>query len=578
MEVDEVLDAAVIGAQPLFAGLSDEVKERILGLARRIELDEDHRIVTEDTLGDSAYILVEGRVCVVQRGRQVRELGPGSVFGELSLIDGAPRSATIVTMTPVVCLELQREHLWRLFEEQPSVMAQVMRGLVMRLRELERPIDRLTGLPNRMMFEELLAMALSRAERSGSAVAVLHVGLDGFRLVNEGLGSVEADRILMEVTARLAVSSPGTVSRAGDDEFLILVADVDGTGADDRADEDDPGFIAAEAAAHAVADLLRKPFVSGEQEIVITASTGAAIFPRYSENATTLMRDAATAMRESKEDGPGGHLVSTKGTGDPEGRLQLVNDLRRAVEANSWKLLYQPVVGLLDGKLVGVEALVRWERDGELVSPAVFIQLAEDLGFIDAIGDWVMEESCRQSQVWRDEGLDLRMSFNLSPRELRCDDLVERLTALLEKYGVPPTQMVVEVTETSMETLPDLVRGVLGRLAIAGMGISIDDFGTGYSSLSRLKDMPISTLKIDRSFVSELPDHDGAVNVVRAVIRLAESLRMVSLAEGIETPEQRSMLTTLGCQLGQGYLFAKPLPPERILEIAREGGRPMGEG
>ncbi len=577
MEVDQVLDAAVVGAQPLFAGLSDEVKQRILALTRRIELDEGHRIVTEDTPGDSAYIVLEGRVRVVQRGRQVRELGPGSVFGELSLIDGAPRSATIETAMPAVCLELQREHLWRLFEEQPSVMAQVMRGLVMRLRELERPIDRLTGLPNRMMFEELLTMALVRAERADAAVAVLHVGLDGFRLIGEGLGSVEADRILVEVAARLAASAPGTVARAGDDEFLILVADVEGASRAERADADDPGFLAAEAAAHAVADLLREPFLSGEREVFVTASTGAAIFPRYSETAATLMRDAATAMRESKGDGPGGHLVSTKGTENPEERLQLVNDLRRAVDANSWRLLYQPVVGLLDGKMVGVESLIRWERDGELVSPAAFIPLAEDLGLIDAIGDWVMEESCRRSKVWRDEGLDLRMSFNLSPRELRCDDLVDRLTALLERYGIPPTQMVVEVTETSMETLPDLVRGVLGKLAIAGMGISIDDFGTGYSSLSRLKDMPVSTLKIDRSFVSELPDHDGAMNVVRAVIRLAESLGMVSLAEGIETPEQRSMLTTLGCQLGQGYLFAKPLPPERILEISRAGGRPMGE-
>lgn len=576
MEIEQVMDLAVLGAQPLFSGISDEAKQHLVAAGVEVAFAEGAKILVEGESGETAYILVAGRVSVLQRERQVRDLLVGSVFGELSLLDGGPRTATIVAAEDSRCLAISRADLWALFEREPSVMGQVLKGLVNRLREHERPVDRLTGLPNQAFFEELLSMSLDRSVAEGSGVAVLHIGLDGFRLINEGLGSVEGDRILQEVGERFVRAVTGTVARAGNDEFLVLLTDIPvDSGEDDMAE--DAAFIAADAGAHAIKDILAAAFTADEREVFLTASVGAAVYPRYSENATTLMRDAATAMQDSKRIGPGSHLVSTQGTSDPVGRLQLVTELRRAVEAKAWKLLYQPVVDLDDGRMVGVEALVRWDRDGEFVSPAVFIPLAEDLGLINEIGDWVMEESCRQSRAWRDAGLDLRISFNLSPRELHSDTLVTRLTDLLAEHEVPATRMVVEVTESSMESDPEHTRGILGMMAVAGLGVSIDDFGTGYSSLSRLTDMPVSTLKIDRSFVMDLPDREAAVGVVRAVIRLAESLGMTSLAEGIETDAQRVMLKVLGCKLAQGYFFGKPLSPEKIFAVHEQGGYPMGE-
>ena len=333
-------------------------------------------------------------------------------------------------------------------------------------------------------------------------------------------------------------------------------------------------FDVADSVVAEIHNAIAEPFIVDGREVTLTISAGFAVYPAFSEDPSTVLRDAIAAMSESKALGPGGHLVSTKGSGDAIGRLQLVNEVRHAAEMEDWALLYQPIVDLSDGQMVAVEALIRWRKDGGLVAPYAFLPMAEDLGLIPVIGDWVMREVCRQSQAWRDAGLDLKISFNLSPRELSNPALVDRLVGLVEQHGVPQGKLVVEIVETSAEADPEATQKVLLALADRGIGVSIDDFGTGYSSLSRLKDMPVSTLKIDRSFVLALPD-DDASSVVRAVVGLAESLQMASLAEGIETTQDRSILTELGCKLGQGYLFAKPLDPQTILQVSRDGNRPL---
>lgn len=571
--VDELIDIA--GRTPLFGMMPRASRQRILDLGEHMHFDAGETIIDQGEEGSTAYILLSGQVRVSRKGQQVIDLEPGAVFGELSLIDGGARSASVFARTEVTALMLNHETLWSVLRDEPSVMEQVLREMTRRLREYERPIDQLTGMPNRAMFEELLGMSLELAERDGSAVAVVSLGLDGFRLVNEALGSVGGDRVLQMVADRLRDTVPGTVARAGNDEFLALITD---TQRELRgvADEEDV-FDLADAVVSDIHRALAEPFIVDGREVTLSVSAGFAVYPAFSEDPMTVLRDSVAAMNESKKGGPGGHLVSTKGSGDAVGRLQLVNEVRHAAEMESWALLFQPIVDLSNGEMIAVEALIRWRKDGKLIPPGVFLPMAEDLGLIAVIGDWVMRETCRQSQAWRDEGLDLKISFNLSPKELSNPKLVERLVGLVDKHQIPKGKLVVEIVETSAETDPEATQKVLTDLAARGIAISIDDFGTGYSSLSRLKDMPVSTLKIDRSFVIELPQDDAA-NVVRAVVGLSDTLSMTSLAEGIETEEQRDTLKSLGCQLGQGYLFGKPLDPAVILEVSRRDNKPFGEG
>jgi diguanylate cyclase (GGDEF)-like protein len=419
------------------------------------------------------------------------------------------------------------------------------------------------------MFEELAELSVARAAKHDAAVAVLAVDLMDFRLVNDSLGRRAGDQLLVAVAERLREATRETdlVARRGGDQFLLLLADLDVEDAGP-----DAAVLRAEAAAERVHSSLAAPFVVDGIEVYLAAAIGVGLFPRDADDAASLQRNAETAMFDAKRAGGTGFVLSAGPDGDSGARLHFVNRLRKAVEAQRWTLHYQPVVDLADGTMVGVEALIRWiEPDGTVVPPNEFIPLAEELGLIERIGDWVVSELTYQVAAWRELDIDIEVGFNLSPRQFWQPDLARRIRQEFQLGGVDPERVLVEVTETSAMMDPDRAQEVFRELTDAGFAIAIDDFGTGYSSLSRLRTMPVRVLKIDRSFVSNVHEDRQAASIVSAFLELANGLDLVTLAEGIETEEELAFLRERGCRLGQGFYFSKAVPPEEIIAFAFGG-------
>ena len=430
--------------------------------------------------------------------------------------------------------------------------------------------DELTGLPSRSMFEELLELSLARARRHEGSVAVACVDVDDFRLVNDSLGHASGDQLLKMVADRLREATRETdlVARRGGDQFLMLIADLERETAGDM----DTAVVRAEAAAQRVQQAMTAPFEVGGTEVYLSVSVGLSLYPQDAEDAGGLQRNADAAMYESKKAGPAGYVVSSHGAFDSAAKLQFVTRLRKAVETQRWALHYQPVLELGSGTMTGVEALIRWiEPDGTMVPPIEFIPLAEELGLIELIGDWVVRELVYQAQAWRELGIDLEIGFNLSPRQFWQPDLSERILARIHEGSIDPARVMVEITETSAMMDPDRAQRILSQLHEGGLRIAIDDFGTGYSSLSRLREMPVSVLKIDRSFVSNVDTDGQSASIVSAFLELARGLEMTTLAEGIETDAELAFLIDHDCQLGQGFLFSRPVPPEEIIALALGG-------
>jgi diguanylate cyclase (GGDEF)-like protein/PAS domain S-box-containing protein len=431
--------------------------------------------------------------------------------------------------------------------------------------------DKLTGLPNKAMFEELLELSIARARRHDLAVCVITTDLDDFKLVNDSLGHERGNELLGKLAERLREATRETdlVARPGGDEFLLLLSDLERGGTPGAGDP----VLAAEAVASRVREALNEPFDLDGTEVYVTASIGIALFPNHAGDANELLRISDAAMYQSKRAAPGGYVVYSDKSDDSLGRLSLSTRLRKAVEHENWELHYQPIVDLGDETMVGVEALIRWnDPSGGLVPPGEFIPLAEEMGLIEAIGDWVVEELARQDAAWRAEGLDVEMSFNLSPRQLWRPDIATRILSRLAANNVDPTKTIVEVTESTAMTDPDRTLRILWDLHSRGLRLAIDDFGTGYSSLSRLKHMPVDILKIDRSFVRDVHADEQAGNMVKAIIQLADGLGMTPLAEGIETEREWQFLLESGCRLGQGFFFCRPIPAADILARHRRAG------
>jgi diguanylate cyclase (GGDEF)-like protein/PAS domain S-box-containing protein len=439
--------------------------------------------------------------------------------------------------------------------------------------------DRLTGLPNRTMFDELLGLSLARARRHQLGVVVVTVDLDDFKLVNDSLGHQAGDGILVQFAQRLSDATRETdlVARPGGDEFLLLLSDLDRTRSGPGGHES--VTVAAESVALRIQEALRTPFTIGDTELYVTASLGISQFPEDAADAPTLLKNAETAMFRSKRSGPGGYVLHAKDDADSIVRLSMSTRLRRAVEQEQWMLHYQPLIDLVGAKMIGVEALIRWpEPNGGLVPPGDFIPLAEEMGLIEAIGAWVIDEVCRQDRAWREQGIELDISFNLSPRQLWQSDVADRIVTPILGSGMDPARVTVEITESTAMTDPDRTLGILHELHARGLKLAIDDFGTGYSSLARLRYMPVDVLKIDRSFVRELDRDEQNASMVSAMVALASNLGMTPLAEGIETEAEWRVLLERGCPHGQGFFFSRPVPADEIVAIHRRASLHVVEG
>jgi EAL domain-containing protein (putative c-di-GMP-specific phosphodiesterase class I) len=307
-------------------------------------------------------------------------------------------------------------------------------------------------------------------------------------------------------------------------------------------------------------------------EFFASASIGVSLFPQDATDATSLLKNADSAMYQSKKTEPGGYVVYSSGADDAIDRLSFTTRLRRAVEQEHWVLHWQPVVDLSDGSVTGLEALIRWrDPNGGIVPPGEFIPIAEELGLIEAIGDWVIGELARQRKAWEAAGVDVRVGFNLSPRQLWSGHLAEKVIEKLSGAGVDPGDVIVEITESTAMADPDRTQRVLTELHAWGLSLAIDDFGTGYSSLARLKHLPEDILKIDRSFIHDVDRDEDSGRMVEAMVQLAHGLGMTPLAEGIETAEELAFLRDVGCTLGQGFYFARPVPAEEIPALLERG-------
>jgi diguanylate cyclase (GGDEF)-like protein/PAS domain S-box-containing protein len=419
--------------------------------------------------------------------------------------------------------------------------------------------DALTDLPNRLLFQEHLEQALARAQRGDLAVAVLFVDLDDFKLVNDSYGHTTGDELLRVVAARLreAVRASDVVARLGGDEFLVLVADIDlATAAD-----------AAERVAENIRTAVRAPVVLGPGELYAHASIGAALYPADAASADELLSKADIAMYRAKQSDRVGLRPAVASSIDAAGQLATVARLRHALERRELVLHYQPLIALNEGRMVGVEALIRW-NDGTrgLVGPDSFVPLAERAGLIGPISEWVVDAACAQVARWRAAGLDLYASVNMPALMWRPAE-IQRLLAAVRRSGVPADRLMIEITESAAIERPASLEPIMADLHRLGVRVAIDDFGTGHSSLERLSQMRVTTLKIDRSFIAAVPGDRRVSLLVATIIQLARNLGLEPLAEGVETEAQRRFLVEHGCLVGQGYYFSRAVPAHQIAAL-----------
>ena len=419
--------------------------------------------------------------------------------------------------------------------------------------------DVLTGLPNRALFMERIESILNDPDKNLQIHAVLFLDLDRFKLINDTMGHDTGDLILKAAAERIhsCIRGYDLVSRFGGDEFTLLLENIGS-----------PQIAAT--VAEKICISLSKPFSFMAREFYITSSIGISLYPADGADGGLLIKHADTAMYRAKERGNTYCYYEASMAQIVSSKLELEGDLRRALERNEFLLHYQPQVDIRTGEIIGVEALIRWNHpQAGMVSPARFIPVAEETGLIEKIGEWVLREACRQNKEWQRAGLHpFPVAVNLSARQMEREDIADTVLSVLHDAGLPPCYLELELTESAVMKDPERTRRILQRLRQAGVQISIDDFGTGYSSLSHLKHFPFDKLKIDQSFIREIPDSSDDAAIVLTIIAIARSLKLKVIAEGVENLEQLSYLKDGGCDEMQGYFFSKPLPPADIPPLA----------
>jgi diguanylate cyclase (GGDEF)-like protein/PAS domain S-box-containing protein len=425
--------------------------------------------------------------------------------------------------------------------------------------------DALTDLPNQVLFKDRLKQAIAYSRRSDQMHAVLLLNLDRFKTINDSLGYTAGDRLLQSVAQRLTscVRESDTVARFGSDEFAILLTQIS------RPQD-------AANAARAIKEVLDQAFIFDEQEVFISTSIGISVYPHDDRDTAGLLKNASAALQRAKVEGGNNYQFYTAG-GTTRALKQLVleSNLRGALDRSEFVVHYQPLVTIPDFHLVGMEALVRWRHPSlGMLYPSDFVPLAEDSGLIIQLGEWVMRNACLQNKAWQDAGLmPMRLSVNFSARQFQQPSFITSVAEILKNTNLDPRWVEVEITESSIMKEPDQAIEKLHELKLMGIRVAIDDFGTGYSSLNYLKRFPIDTLKIDKTFVADVckDPHDTAI--VRAIITLGHALDLTVIAEGVETQEQLQYLTSLGCDVVQGFLFSKSLAAPAFEELLVEQRR-----
>jgi diguanylate cyclase (GGDEF)-like protein/PAS domain S-box-containing protein len=540
----------------------------------------DAHIYVKDHAGRYLYandrtLVLYGRSWAEVSGRSDAELLAPEVAARLGRID----RAVVDGMARHACEEVvvgadgKERHYWSIklpleLPGQPAGLigfsTEITELLLLRQTlERQRTTDPLTGLPNRVQLEAELALELRMARRDGVSVAVVMLDIDQFKYINSHLGAEAGDQLLREAAQRLRQTLPAdcSLARMGGDEFAAILPVVD-----------EAALVRTVENLRAV---LAEPFLLLGKTCRATASAGLASYPRDADGAGALLISAETAMYLAKQRGRDQvrHYTAELGAAASR-RLDLESALRAALAAGQFELHYQPKVRSADGSVAGFEALLRWNRPGHgRISPLEFIPLAEQLGLLVQIGQWVVEEACRRMADWRAQGLgDVSVAVNLSPSQLQSDSLLDSVCESVEGHAIAVGQLELEVTESMMMDDPEQAIAILRELHDHGVHLSIDDFGTGYSSMAYLKRLPVDTLKLDRVFVTEIATDPRDADLCAGVIALAHQLGLHVVAEGVETEAQAQALAARGCDLFQGYLFSRPMPAAEVPEYLQGRG------
>ncbi len=454
-------------------------------------------------------------------------------------------------------------------ELTPVVLERTLRYALERKRAEERLnrlalYDTLTGLANRSLFRDRLDRELSRATRFGHSIALMFIDLDGFKTVNDTLGHDVGDELIKVAANRLSACTRqiDTVARLGGDEFVIILAGLEDT-------------HEAIPVAERILVSLSRPFHFGGQDVQVTGSIGITFYPDDSNDADVLIKNADMAMYSAKANGRNGfELYRTEMAIKAARQLDLQRSLRHALDRDEFVLHYQPQIDVTSGKICGVEALLRWQRpSGELIAPGDFMPVLEEMHLINDVGDWVVKDACKQFRSWWAAKVPVpRISVNVSRAQLRRRGFVVTLKECLAETGMDPTCLSLELTESALIADDVLADTMLREITALGATIALDDFGTGYSSLACLRDFPIAALKIDRAFVKGLPDSTADAALATTIVAMAQAMGLRVIAEGVETKEQAEFLAARGCNLQQGFLFSRAVPPDQFVEECKRRG------